>query len=104
MRFRHAGVQVGDMDQAVAWYEGLGGTLLTDTEEVWYGKKLRVVKFREGLELVSSAMQWPQHVCLELDEFPVGFDGIDAEVRDGYLVKFVHDPWGNRVELVVRDA
>jgi len=102
-KVRHVGLEVKDIGRALNWYRRLGFTVLNRRREIWYGQDLDVIKLDPPLELVepSEPAGWPNHIALEVDEFPEGLDiTLKTTTQEGFVVAWAQDPDGNRIELV----
>ena len=82
IKHRHTGIVCNDIDKMIASYKGLGLTVQSDIEDT-----VRIVKFKEGLELLQYGSQAVQSKSRLLKQ------GISH-------IAFTIDPEGNCVESV----
>lgn len=132
MRLHHIGLSVGDLDAAIAWYGGALGyesTFVAETPTM----RVSMGRLGDGtglelLERVGSASgaqgREPDealltrgygHIALEVDDLDATVALLvarrarvvwapRASPEPGVRMAFVHDPEGNLIELLARDA
>lgn len=103
-RFRHVGIVVGDLDQAVKWYSQFDYYPLNyETVEI-AGKAVQLCKLvhREGttMELLDGSSAVP-HVSFTVNHLE--FEHLKeagAELFEKEGVLYIKDPWDNIIEIV----
>lgn len=100
MTFDHVAVPSNDIAASVDWYvKNLGASILYQ-DKSWAFMKVGDVK----LALVSP-QQHPPHVAVKVDEDALAQAAKRANIpidshRDGTKGIYIHDPFGNAVELI----
>lgn len=100
MKFDHVAVPSNDIDASARWYVDHFGARVLYQDKTWAFLELGGTK----LALVSP-QQHPPHVAVEVSEARLSEiaqaagRSIDAH-RDGSRGIYLHDPFGNAVELI----
>jgi catechol 2,3-dioxygenase-like lactoylglutathione lyase family enzyme len=100
MRFDHAAVPSNDIAASVTWYRQHVGAELIYQDETWAFLNVGGTK----LALVTPT-QHPPHVAVRVTEEELAQASRAAGVpvdthRDGTKGIYIHDPFGNAVELI----
>lgn len=100
MEFDHVAVPSNDIAASVKWYVERVGAQVLYQDHTWAFMKVGQVK----LALVSP-QQHPPHVAVKIDEAQLAEAAKQAGIpidrhRDGTTGIYVHDPFGNAVELI----
>ena len=96
----HVAVPSNDISQSVEWYRAHFGAEVVYQDSTWAFLKLGDTR----LALVSP-QQHPPHVAMRVSEAQLGSAakaaGLSIDVhRDGTRGIYIHDPFGNAVELI----
>ena len=100
MEIDHVAVPSNDIPKSVAWYRERFAAEVLYEDKTWAFLKVGAMK----LALVTPT-QHPPHVAVRVDEAQLGTAAAQAEVeidvhRDGTKGIYLHDPFGNAVELI----
>jgi catechol 2,3-dioxygenase-like lactoylglutathione lyase family enzyme len=100
MVFDHVAVPSNDIDASVQWYRKAFGAAVLYQDKTWAflnvgGQKLALV----------TPTQHPPHVAIRVDEQQLAAAAQEAGIkidthRDGTTGIYLHDPFGNAVELI----
>jgi catechol 2,3-dioxygenase-like lactoylglutathione lyase family enzyme len=100
VKIRHTGLQVSNLNRAIAWYRKLGFKVAQRRVETWGNQELKICKMfineNQWIELVEG--EWKPHICLEVEDIKYQIDW-DKQTEE-HNIKFFEDNWGNRLELV----
>ena len=105
MRLRHVGIVVGDLKEAVEWYQRFNYfPLLFESVEVGGGMiELCKLAHKDGsmIELLDGATARP-HISVTVNqlEFEMLKENNDAKLFEAPGVMYVEDPWDNIIEIV----
>ena len=104
MRFDHVAVPSNDIPASVRWYITHFNATVLYQDKTWAflnvgGQKLALV----------TPSQHPPHVAIEVSEVQLGEASRAANIpidkhRDGTTGIYIHDPFGNAVELICYPA
>jgi catechol 2,3-dioxygenase-like lactoylglutathione lyase family enzyme len=104
MTFDHVAVPSNDISQSVEWYRAKFGATVLFQDKTWAflnvgGQKLALV----------TPTQHPPHVAVRVTEQELASAAQSAGVqidkhRDGTTGIYIHDPFGNAVELICYPA
>lgn len=104
MKFDHVAVPSNDIDASVEWYRSRFDAKVLYQDKTWAfldvgGQKLALV----------TPSQHPPHVAIEVTEAELTEAAAKANVpidrhRDGSIGIYIHDPFGNAVELICYPA
>ena len=100
MKFDHVAVPSNDIDASVRWYQELFGAEVIYQDKTWAFLNLGGQKFA-----LVTPTQHPPHVAVSVDERQLEQASKSTGVaidkhRDGTKGIYVHDPFGNAVELI----
>jgi glyoxylase I family protein len=106
----HVQLNVGDVDEALAFYRQLGMTVRSDRPDIGVdGAWLDVAGQQVHLVKAESPRDLGQHFALELDDLDAAVEDLRArgvDVREPGALgpglprqTSLHDPSGNRIEL-----
>jgi catechol 2,3-dioxygenase-like lactoylglutathione lyase family enzyme len=100
MTFDHVAVPSNDIAASVAWYRQRFGAEVLYQDATWAFLRVGGVK----VALVTPT-QHPPHVAIRVDESQLATAAFEAGVpidkhRDGTTGIYLHDPFGNAVELI----
>ena len=100
MQFDHVAVPSNDIEASVRWYADRFGATVIYQDKTWAFLNLGGTK----LALVSP-QQHPPHVAVTVSEDELAAASKQAGLpidthRDGTTGIYVHDPFGNAVELI----
>jgi len=100
MTFDHVAVPSNDIAKSVEWYRARFGAVVLYQDATWAflnvgGQKLALV----------TPTQHPPHVAVRVTEDELAYASRTAGVpidkhRDGTTGLYIHDPFGNAVELI----
>ena len=104
MRFDHVAVPSNDIAASVEWYRSKFGATVLYHDKTWAFLNLGGQK----LALVTPS-QHPPHVAVKVTEDELASAAKSAGVpidkhRDGTTGIYIHDPFGNAVELICYPA
>jgi catechol 2,3-dioxygenase-like lactoylglutathione lyase family enzyme len=104
MTFDHVAVPSNDIAASVEWYRAKFGATVLYQDKTWAFLNLGGQK----LALVTPS-QHPPHVAVKVDEQQLTAAAQSAGVsidkhRDGTTGIYIHDPFGNAVELICYPA
>ena len=92
----HVALQVHDIAAAAAWYREHWKCDVEHLDATW--AMLRFANTRLALVLPN---QHPPHVAF-LDKHPEKAGEPTVHHRDGTISVYIQDPWGNKLELLMR--
>jgi len=100
MTFDHVAVPAGDIETSVRWYAERFGAEVLYQDKTWAFLRVGGTK----LALVSP-QQHPPHVAISVTEEQLGKASAGYGIpidhhRDGSKGIYIHDPFGNAVELI----
>jgi hypothetical protein len=101
-------VEDASIEDEIAWFEGLGYSVVIHRHEIWAHRRLRVVKMQRGddpvmIELIKPiAGEWSPHVSIDVVSWPKGVlvRHLGEPEDEGIEVGFAMSPAGNVVEMV----
>ena len=104
MHFDHVAIPSNDIAASVEWYRKRFGAEVLYQDKTWAFMNLGGVKFA-----LVSPQQHPPHVAVNVNEQELekaaGEAGIPIDShRDGTKGIYIHDPFGNAVELICYPA
>ena len=125
----HVGISVGNMDEAIKWWQDLFGFELISRDTYDFLDNMEITFIRKGdfdIELFCSPKSraldalydsdntviGTKHVAFEIDDMDAALERIAAlnvhvnftTEMEGDCVCFIADPWGTPVELIARGA
>lgn len=99
---RHLGIPVTSRKEATKFWQQMGLNIVNDGFEEWGSKKLSITKLCDiyggQIELIKG--DWPYHVAIGVNEFPMGLEMIHYKSKDRIEVAFYKVPGGGVVEMV----
>ena len=100
MHFDHVAIPSNDIAGSVKWYQQRFGAEVLYQDATWAFLNLGGVKFA-----LVSPQQHPPHVAINVTEEELAKAAAEAGIpidshRDGTQGIYVHDPFGNVVELI----
>jgi hypothetical protein len=100
MKFDHVAVPSSDIAQSVQWYQNKFGATVLYQDDSWAFLDLRGTKFA-----LVSPQQHPPHIAIDVSEEELVKQSRETGTpmdthRDGTIGLYIHDPFGNAVELI----